>query len=140
MRMGLGRSVYCAGVCWIRIKCGILFQGRDGEGEGTDPNNLDRGVSLFSTTADRMYRTLALTSSLRQAALLGEEKGPWRREGEPADNSLIFMCARGAAAWERRESVRPTAVIVHTGDRNQWLVVVGGDEKCARRRHGTCIN
>lgn len=38
----------------------------------------------------------------------------------------MFMCAIGAAAREGHTSVRPTAVVVYTGDWNQWVVVVVG--------------
>lgn len=85
---------YCAGVCWIQIKCRILFQGRD-------ENLMELTLtvwpleSLFSSR-EGMYRTLALASSPSTGSTVLEEGRVGTKEGnrEPADNSLIFMCAR----------------------------------------------
>lgn len=84
---------YCAGVYWIQIECGILFEGRDG--------NLKELTAtawtlepLFSSR-EGMYRTPTLASSPPTGSILfGEGRvGTKGRNLEPADNSLIFSCA-----------------------------------------------
>lgn len=94
-RTGEQREViYWAGVRWIRIKCGVLFQGHDGTRKETNSDNLDCGVSFLQPSWYLQRKTGPPKQPPDRAALRWKRKGPGRMKREPADNSPVFMRAR----------------------------------------------
>lgn len=96
-RGGRVEEVCCAGVCWIRVKCGISFQGRDSEQGGTTPTQFGPW-SVFSSPELECTDHRPSRAAPDRQHWGKEERG--RDEGSDEDsrdlqvNSLIFMCAR----------------------------------------------
>lgn len=68
-----GRQVvYCAGVGWIRMTCGILFQGRDRNWKGSNPTILN-GVSFLQQGLECTEYWRSREASERQAVFAKRE-------------------------------------------------------------------